>query len=444
MKRIRCGLRFWRQRMVCRLVVAAVLGLTFWTSRTEPGSAGSAVQARAAETDRRATVEGPPEAEAASQRPADRPAAVRALAERLNVGPGSIVADIGAGRGIDTWVFADIVGPSGTVYTGDISKKAVETLQQEAAKRKLPQVRPVLGRDDSPELPRDSVDLAYVRYVYHHFSKPREMLREIWLSLKPGGYFVVIDRLPGTLRDWVPRQQRASKHFWLAETTVVREAREEGFEFVACADELCESKDHPFVLIFQRPREPAEPGRDPDAFLPLDAAKASEIMLPPDTRFRRPAIIALGQARELIPPILERSSDAGIEIVLEEWATQRDERPPLPEGVSLPAVLTDLGVADVGPEPLDAVFFLDTYHLLFHGPALLAGLHRQLAPGGIVWVLDREAKQPVSRRDASHRRQIAPETVKQELAAAGFVLLSDAPRPAPDRFLLAFGKPKTD
>jgi len=146
----------------------------------------------------------------------------------------------------------------------------------------------------------------------------------------------------------------------------------------------------------------------------------------------------------LIPSILERSSGAGVEIVLEEWATQKDERPPLPAGLSLPAVLTDLGVADLGSEPIDAVFFLDTYHLLFHGPALLSRLHQQLAPGGCVYVLDREAKQAVSRRDASHCRQIAPETIKQELAAAGFVLLSEGPRPAEDRFLLIFGKAKPE
>ena len=151
-------------------------------------------------------------------------------------------------------------------------------------------------------------------------------------------------------------------------------------------------------------------------------------------------IVALGQARELIPPILQRSSGAGLEIVLEEWATQKDERPPLPAGVSLPSVLTDLGDPHLGPEPIDAVFFLDTYHLLFHSKTLLAKLHERLTPDGCVYVLDRAAKEPLSRRDASHRRQIDPETVKQELTAAGFVLQSEGQRPAADRFLLVFGK----
>lgn len=432
---VRCCLRRPRERTLPRLVPVLWLAVPVFmllAGTVPPDNAG---QTWAAEAKDAAASPSP-------ERPKDRPASIRALAARLDIGPGDVVADIGAGRGGDTWVFADIVGPSGTVYAEEITENQVKSLKAEVEKRKLTQVRPVLGRADSPELPAASVDLAYMRLVYHHISKPREMLREIWRVLKPGGHFVVVDRLPGTLRDWVPREQRASKHFWIAETTVVREAREEGFLYVACADELCEAKDNPFVLIFQRPPEPSEAGRDPDPFLPLATSEVSELLLPPGKQFQRPAIIALGQARELIPPILARSSGAGLEIVLEEWATQKDERPPLPAGVSLPSVLTDQGDPHLGPEPIDAVFFLDTYHLLFHGKTLLARLHERLTPDGCVYVLDRAAKEPLSRRDASHRRQIDPATVKQELTAAGFVLQSEGRPPAADRFLLVFGKAK--
>ena len=43
-------------------------------------------------------------------------------------------------------------------------------------------------------------------------------------------------------------------------------------------------------------------------------------------------------------------------------------------------------------------------------------------------------------REASHRRMIAPETVKRELEKAGFVLVREEPGPADDRFLMVFGK----
>ena len=384
-----------------------------------------------------------PAADVSAAKPKDRPAAVAALAARLGIGEGSAVADIGAGKGQDTWVFAHVVGESGTVYAEEITEKFVKSLQAEAEKRKLPQVRPVLGRSDDPGLPREAIDLAYMRYVYHHIAKPREMLRGIWRALKPGGYFVVIDRRLGTLQDWGPREEREEKHFWTAETTVVREAREEGFSFVACAEDCCESAD-PFVLVFQRPRALQEPGSDPDVPWPLAKQEVLRQLLPQNGRNRHSVFIALGKSRKLMAPILERSSGQGLEIVLEEWATQKNERPLLPAGISLPSVLTDRGDPRLGPEPIDAVYFLDSYHLLFHGKVLLARLHEKLAADGLVYVLDREAKRPLSRRDASHHRQIDPQVVKQEMAAAGFCLRREGVRPAADRFLLVFGKCKPE
>jgi predicted methyltransferase len=386
----------------------------------------------------------PAAAKAAAEKAKKRADAVARLADRLGLGKGGVVADIGAGGGADTWVFAEIVGPAGKVYAVEITEKQVKSLEGAARQRKLPQVSAVQGREDSPALPREAVDLAHMRLVYHHVSKPREMLAEIWRALKPGGHLVVVDQRRGTLRDWVPREVRKDKHFWIAETTVVREAREAGFAFVACAEDCCDMPEA-FVLVFQRPRGVNEPGHEADRFLPLPLKDVAAQLLQPGVRYQRPALVALGQARELIRPVLERSAGQGIEIVLEEWATEKSERAPLPSGVQLPSVLTDQGDPRLGPEPIDAVFFLDSYHLLFHQKTLLAKLKEKLTPGGCIYVLDREAKEDLSRREASHRRRIAPETVKQEMAAAGFVLRSEHPRPAPDRFLLVFGRqPRAD
>jgi len=376
---------------------------------------------------------------AGAAKPGNRAEAVRALLSHLGVGEGATVADIGAGRGTDTWVFAEIVGEAGTVFAEEIGESMVKSLEKEAGEKGLPQVRAVLGRDDDPCLPPASADLAFLHHVYHHIAKPREMLRGIWRALKPGGYLVVVDKQRGTLRDWVPREARAAKHYWIAETTVSREAREEGFRFVACAEEHWHTNDN-FVLVFERPKDLQEPGCDPDRFLSLPVEEAARLFLPLARPYERPVFVALGEARKLMPHILQNSSGQGLEIVLEEWATQKEERPPLPADVSLPSVLTSGGDPGLGPEPIDAVFFLDTYHLLFHGKTLLGKLHEKLSPAGCVYVLDREAREPLSRREASHRRMIQPETVEREMTEAGFFLWSRGPRPAPDRFLLIFGK----
>jgi predicted methyltransferase len=372
-------------------------------------------------------------------KPANRDDSVRTLVRHLGLGEGSTIADIGAGGGRDTWVFADIVGETGTVFTEEIEENKVKSLKAEAGKKGLDQVKPVLGRSDDPCLPAESTDLAYMNHVYHHFAKPREMLRAIWQGLKPGGYLVVVDQRRGTLRDWVERSRRETRHYWIAETTVVREAREEGFAFIECAEQYWHTKDN-FVLVFQRPEKLKEPGHDPDPFAPINVEECSRLLRPSSGQHQRPVFIALGQARDLIAPILENSAGQGLEIVPEEWATQKDERQPLPPGIFMPSVLTQQGDPNLPNEPIDAVFFLDTYHLLFHGETLLAKLHEKLSSTGCIYILDRKAKESLSRREASHRRMIEPKTVIKEMTDAGFYLWSENPHPAPDRFLLVFGK----
>ena len=379
------------------------------------------------------------DAKDAGARPKDRADSLRTILARVGAGEGAAVADIGAGRGRDSWVFAQVVGESGTVFSEEIFQKNVDAIKTQAEKKGLSQVRAVLGKADDPCLPADSVDVAYMHYVYHHMAKPRPMLRGIWRCLKPGGHFVVVDCHRGTLRDWVERSRREKKHFFIAETTVVREAREEGFAFVGCPDD-CWHKKEPFVLIFQRPKGLGEPGRDPDAPEPLPTEQAARLVLPLRGEYQRPVFVALGDARQLMGPILRHASGKGLEIVLEDWATRKDERGPLPENVTLPSTFTEKGDPHLPPEPIDAVFFLDSYHLLFHGKALLARIHERLAPGGCVYVLDRKAEKPLPRREASHRRKIRPETVKREMAEAGFALWFEGPPPAGDRFLLVFGK----
>jgi len=347
-----------------------------------------------------------PDDGAPNARPKDRPSSLGALVSHFGLGEGAVVADIGAGNGGDSWVFAKIVGKTGTVFAEEIVESKVKSMEKQAKEKGLSQVRVVLGRADDPCLPSNSVDLVYLHRVYHHITKPREMLRGIWRSLKPGGHLVVVDHRRGTLRDWVPREHRARKHFWIAETTVVREAREEGFAFVEFA-EHCWYKRDPFVLVFERPPGLDSPGRDPDPFHPLPVQETSRFFLPLRRPYQRPVVVALGESRNLMGPILRSSSGQGLEIVPEEWATQKDERPPLPAGVSLPSVLTENGDPRLGPEPVDVVFFLDSYHLLFHGKTLLAKIHERLSPAGGLGAL-REYAGPLgcNRRGVPYRQAV--------------------------------------
>src|SRR5678816_3376043 len=53
------------------------------------------------------------------------------------IGPGAVVADVGAGSGFLTTRLAAAVGPSGRVYAVDISADALKTLRVKVAEQKL-------------------------------------------------------------------------------------------------------------------------------------------------------------------------------------------------------------------------------------------------------------------------------------------------------------------
>lgn len=367
-----------------------------------------------------------------------RAESLRKIAAKLDVGPGDVIADIGAGKGRDTWVFADIVGRQGKVYSEEIVDNLSKAIEGEAVRRELSQVQPILGTPTNPMLPADSIDMAFMHYVYHHVSNPVDMLAAIKKSLKPGGYYVIVDKNLGTLVDWRPREERGKKHFWIAETTVVRDLREAGFKYAGTVEDCWHDKSV-FALVFQRPLEQGT-GGDPDAAsaIPLDTVKS---LLPPaGKKYNRVALIALGEGRKLIAPILDATDASAVDIVLEEWATQKDERPELPEGLEIASTLTEKGDPKLADDPIDAVYFLDTYHLLFHGPVLLEKLHERLTDGGVVYILDRQSSNVIPHREASHRRMIAPQTVIEEMEKYGFKLLEKKPSPTADRFLMVFGK----
>jgi len=84
----------------------------------------------------------------AKQDQQQRERSLKQITDRLGIGRGATIADIGAGAERDSWTFAGIVGESGKVCAVEIEKSKVDALTREADKRNLPQVVPVLGRTD--------------------------------------------------------------------------------------------------------------------------------------------------------------------------------------------------------------------------------------------------------------------------------------------------------
>jgi protein-L-isoaspartate O-methyltransferase len=115
------------------------------------------------------------------------------MIEELNVRPGDVVADIGAGTGYLSRRLAKQVGPKGKVLAVDIQPEMLVLLTNRMAQLGISNVFPVLGRNTSPQLPEGSVDLALMVDVYHEFDFPYEMMQAICAALKPGGRVVFVE-----------------------------------------------------------------------------------------------------------------------------------------------------------------------------------------------------------------------------------------------------------
>lgn len=130
------------------------------------------------------------------------------LASLLDWHSGETVAEIGAGHGQLTLAAAERVGPAGKVYTNELDPSELDHLKELAASH--PNVIVVRAADTSTNLPAACCDSIFMRLVYHHFTKPAEMDRSLFRSLKPGGRLAVVDETPqpgSLLPEGVPKNR---------------------------------------------------------------------------------------------------------------------------------------------------------------------------------------------------------------------------------------------
>ena len=113
--------------------------------------------------------------------------------EALELQPGMVVADIGAGSGYYTSRLSKRLGATGRVYATDIQPGMIELLNRRVASEGLSNVTTILGAMDDPKLPPRSVDLAIMVDVYHELQQPQLFLQRLKDAFKPAGRLVLLE-----------------------------------------------------------------------------------------------------------------------------------------------------------------------------------------------------------------------------------------------------------
>ena len=115
------------------------------------------------------------------------------LIKSLDLKPGMVVADIGAGSGVISILMAERVLPGGKVLAVDVQQEMLDRLRENTKRMKITNIEPVKGTQQTTSLKPGSIDLAIMVDVYHELEFPYEMLLDLSKSLKPGGRIAFVE-----------------------------------------------------------------------------------------------------------------------------------------------------------------------------------------------------------------------------------------------------------
>ena len=111
----------------------------------------------------------------------------------LELAPGLIVADIGAGTGYFEKRLSAAVGESGRVIAIDLEADMVRYLRERAQREGTANVEARLGAADDPKLAAASVDRILIVDTWHHIADRVAYAKKLAAALKPGGAVFVVD-----------------------------------------------------------------------------------------------------------------------------------------------------------------------------------------------------------------------------------------------------------
>ena len=168
----------------------------------------------------------------------------------LDLRPGDVVVDIGAGDGFWAERMAKFVGKGGTVYASEVEQNKVDRMKEKFTD--LPQVRAYLCPTDGTGLAENSCELAFLSKTYHHLDADGRVdyLRHLRQVVRPTGRLCVIERYA----DADSTSQRGSHDMLLSQ--LVKQAEEAGW--IAVRYELMTGTYHYITIFVQKDLFPPE------------------------------------------------------------------------------------------------------------------------------------------------------------------------------------------
>lgn len=164
---------------------------------------------------------------------------------------GQTVLDLGSGAGIDCFLAAKQVGPTGSVIGVDMTHEMLERARANATSGEYDNVEFRLGEIESLPVADESVDVIISNCVLNLSTDKARVLAEAFRVLRPGGRMVISDMVsehpvPEILTGSLDAVAACLPTF---RDTYLAQFREAGFESVEITDE----KPYPIGFILEDP-----------------------------------------------------------------------------------------------------------------------------------------------------------------------------------------------